>query len=83
MIDAEFMYEYFVRVPFANGTTKEMTAGITGFQPLYDSVDIASQWPTSEFVGLKPPRVANPRKDSPMTNYTAQVSGSLFTPGSP
>lgn len=83
MIDAEFMYEYFVRVPFANGTTKEMTAGITGFQPLYDPADTTSWWPTSEFVGLKSHHIFNPQKGSPMTNYTAQVSGSLFTPGSP
>ncbi|KAG6379611.1 hypothetical protein JVT61DRAFT_10119 [Boletus reticuloceps] len=39
IIDIESIYEYFIRISFANGTTEYMSAGFTGFQPLYDPTD--------------------------------------------
>lgn len=73
------MYEYFIRVPFANGTTEEISAGITGFQPLYDPAD-TPQRSSPETIGLKGMGVSG--QDSPITNYTAQASGLVFTQGS-
>ncbi|KAF8434604.1 hypothetical protein L210DRAFT_3649099 [Boletus edulis BED1] len=76
-IDVESIYEYFIRISFANGTTEHMSAGFTGFQPLYDPTD-TRQVLNSETVGLK----AMPGEYSPVTNYTAQISSLVFTEGS-
>ena len=75
------MYEYFIRVPFANGTTKEILAGITSFQPLYDPAT-TFQWPTSQNTGLDPTRMGGSGKGSHFANYTAQISGLVFAQGS-
>ncbi|KAF8551405.1 hypothetical protein OG21DRAFT_287686 [Imleria badia] len=78
--DVEFMYEYFIRVPFANGTTEEILAGLTSFQPLYDPTDTL-RGPSSEAIALEPTHLGATLKDSPI-NYTAQVSDLVFTEGS-
>jgi len=78
MANAEFMYEYFIRVPFSNGTTEEILAGRTSFQPLYDHAGTPPR-PSSETIGLEPRHIGVPRKHPPITNYTAQVSGLAFT----
>ncbi|KAF8122560.1 hypothetical protein EV363DRAFT_1554195 [Boletus edulis] len=78
-IDVESIYEYFIRISFANGTTEHLSAGFTGFQPLYDPTD-ARQVLNSETVGLKAMRV--PGEYSPITNYTAQISSLVFIEGS-
>ncbi|KAI9568061.1 hypothetical protein HD554DRAFT_2039155 [Boletus coccyginus] len=81
MVNVEFMYEDFIRVPFSNGTTEEISVGHTSFQPLYNPAD-TPQRPSSETIGLEPRHFGVPRKDPPITNYTAQVSGLAFTQGS-
>jgi hypothetical protein len=73
------MYEYFIRVPFANGTTEEISAGITSFQPVYDPADTPRK-SSPETIGLKDTGVSG--QDSPITTYTAQASGLVFTQGS-
>ena len=76
------MYEYFIRVPFANGTTKEILAGVTSFQPLYHPADTL-RGPSSEAVRLEPVHFGAVGKDSPTgINYTAQISSLVFTEGS-
>ena len=81
MANVEFMYEYFIRVPFANGTTEETSAGATSFQPLYDPAD-TSRRSGPETIELKSMYIGVPEKGSPVTSYTAQVSGLVFTQGS-
>ncbi|KAF8122559.1 hypothetical protein EV363DRAFT_1456389 [Boletus edulis] len=80
VINIESIYEYFIRVSFANGTTEDISAGFTGFQPLYDPAD--TQIPSLKTVELKAMHVPANGEYSPGTNYTARISGLVFTEGS-
>ncbi|KAG8216388.1 hypothetical protein J3R82DRAFT_6492 [Butyriboletus roseoflavus] len=68
----EWIYEYFAQISFSNGTTKEISAGFTAFQPLYDPAH-ASQGLTSATVGLTPISFDDMGKTS-TTNYSIELS---------
>ncbi|KAG8216386.1 hypothetical protein J3R82DRAFT_6490 [Butyriboletus roseoflavus] len=78
----EWIYEYFAQISFSNGTTKEISAGVTAFQPLYDPAR-ASQGLTSATVELKPISFGDMGKTS-TTNYSIELnadSGFTFVAG--
>ncbi|KAG8216421.1 hypothetical protein J3R82DRAFT_6526 [Butyriboletus roseoflavus] len=67
----EWIYEYFAQISFSNGTTKEISAGFTAFQPLYDPAH-ASQGLTSATVRLKP--ISFGGMGEPTANYSIELS---------
>jgi hypothetical protein len=85
-VDVEAIYEYFVRVAFTNGTTVEIPAGFTAFQPLYDPPsENLVQSKTAQFRtrdSLNGSLVDN----DPVANYTAEImskhDGFTFSQGS-
>ncbi|KAG1720260.1 hypothetical protein EDB19DRAFT_1918100 [Suillus lakei] len=77
-ISSESIYEYFVEIRFSNGTTSEISAGITAFTPFHLSTDNTAP---SVNVSLAPPARSGhnmkPSKspvDRLRSNYTIEVS---------
>ncbi|KAG1717470.1 hypothetical protein EDB19DRAFT_1260961 [Suillus lakei] len=77
-ISSESLYEYFVEIKFSNGTTSEISAGITAFTPFCLSTDNKAP---SVNVSLAPPGRSGPNmkpSESPVdrlrSNYTIEVS---------
>ncbi|KAF8555514.1 hypothetical protein OG21DRAFT_1410837 [Imleria badia] len=73
-VNVEAMYEYFVRVAFANGTRVEIPVGFTAFHPLYDP-------PSNNVVRSKTVQLqtkesldGSPVDNDPVANYTAEIS---------
>lgn len=67
------MYEYFVRVTFANGTRVEIQAGFTAFHPLYDP--LSNNLVRSKTVQLKTEESLDGSlvENDPVANYTAEI----------
>ncbi|KIJ63027.1 hypothetical protein HYDPIDRAFT_168634 [Hydnomerulius pinastri MD-312] len=85
-VNAESMYEYFVRVGFTNGTVREIPAGFTAFQPVYDSLHNPGGLKSVTFqLETESSLDGSPTESSPMANYTVEistVSGLSFAQGS-
>ncbi|KAH0834761.1 hypothetical protein J3R83DRAFT_10357 [Lanmaoa asiatica] len=75
IVHVEWIYEYFAQISFANGTTKEISAGLTAFQPLHDPA-YASQGPTSTIAELEPFRYTrgNLARNGPLASYSIEIS---------
>ncbi|KAG2084447.1 uncharacterized protein F5147DRAFT_797234 [Suillus discolor] len=77
IISSESIYEYFVEIGFGNGTTSEIPAGMTAFNPFYlstennaPSVNVSlSPAPARSVFNMKPSVV-----DRLRSNYTIEVS---------
>ena len=69
------MYEYFVRVGFTNGTVREIPAGFTAFQPVYDSLHNPGGLKSVTFqLETESSLDGSPTESSPMANYTVEIS---------
>ncbi|KAH7924499.1 hypothetical protein BV22DRAFT_1129798 [Leucogyrophana mollusca] len=83
IVQAESVYEYFTEIHFANGTLKEISAGITAFQPLYPPV---AERKSTVMLQLESDRHIPAGTPDPLqSNYTAEITvpvGLSFLQGS-
>ncbi|OJA18898.1 hypothetical protein AZE42_12454, partial [Rhizopogon vesiculosus] len=77
-ISGESIYEYFVEIKFSNGTTSEIPAGITAFDPVYLSTE--NDYPRRVNVSLtrtrnrmQPVPALEVPVDSLQSNYTIEI----------
>ncbi|KAG1790622.1 uncharacterized protein HD556DRAFT_682845 [Suillus plorans] len=74
IISGESIYEYFVEIGFSNGTTSEIPAGMTAFNPFYLSTENNAPSANVSLSPAPPGFNMKPSVDGLRSNYTIEVS---------